>query len=388
MAAPLSSQVGLLSMVLFTFFVLTFFTLHNPADLHTRQEVRKHQSYYLLEDQLEEARGSQPSKKSAGRSRWRRRRHGHSAASGAARALPVLVPTNSSEDSCVLNATYMEHTEFWGGVVQNGDQNSAPSARACCEACRDYEPTIEINEGHACNAFVWNPTTHACWLKNSRQEHLAHPGRGERVPWTSGVYAGPTRPCDDCTLPSTYYGCVSKTLCNTTRECGSPAIDGYSHVDTGCLERSRDARVYLDLISRGVKLAPFAESGADYDGLGVRWGIGHKKANWSECEAACIAHRPTPSGGPFHALPCNVWTWCGRETCWEPDAHKHSFGDCWLKFSEQPEAPEVNMRMPMSRPYMRRHGKEMRDGVPWVSGVLLEPGVQLRNGTWGPRAFW
>ena len=28
------------------------------------------------------------------------------------------------------------------------------------------------------------------------------------------------------------------------------------------------------------------------------------------------------------------------------------------------------------------------DGVPWVSGALLLPGVARTNGTWGPRAFW
>jgi hypothetical protein len=59
-----------------------------------------------------------------------------------------------------------------------------------------------------------------------------------------------------------------------------------------------------------------------------------------------------------------------------------------LKFSEQPESPEVNMRMPMPKPYMRRHKRDMADGVPWVSGVLLAPGTKLTNGTWGPRAFW
>jgi hypothetical protein len=24
----------------------------------------------------------------------------------------------------------------------------------------------------------------------------------------------------------------------------------------------------------------------------------------------------------------------------------------------------------------------------WVAGVLLPPGVQLRNGTWSPRYYW
>ena len=118
------------------------------------------------------------------------------------------------------------------------------------------------------------------------------------------------------------------------------------------------------------RLVRAPEQRADYDGLGVRWGIGNKKATWQECEAACAAHEPTPMSaprrGPFSRLPCNVWTFCSRDVCFEPDAHKHSRGDCWLKFSENPEAVEVNMREPMLASFMRRHKREMADGVPWV----------------------
>jgi len=53
-----------------------------------------------------------------------------------------------------------------------------------------------------------------------------------------------------------------------------------------------------------------------------------------------------------------------------------------------PQAPEVNMREPMLPRYVRRHTKEMADGVPWTSGVLLPPAVAFTNGTWGARAFW
>jgi len=43
----------------------------------------------------------------------------------------------------------------------------------------------------------------------------------------------------------------------------------------------------------------------------------------------------------FELLPCNAFAWCSEEECFEPDAHKHSKGDCWLKFTEGPAAPEV-----------------------------------------------
>lgn len=91
---------------------------------------------------------------------------------------------------------------------------------------------------------------------------------------------------------------------------------------------------------------------------------------------------------PFSRLPCNTWTWCGEEECWEPDAHHHTRGDCWLKFTELPETPEVNMRLPMLPRYVKRHSRELSRGVPWTAGVLVEPGVKVTNGTWGPRAYW
>jgi len=129
----------------------------------------------------------------------------------------------------------------------------------------------------------------------------------------------------------------------------------------------------------------------------VRWGIGHTKQTWGACEAACRAHRPTRSGGPFSKLACNTWSWCGAARCFEPDAHSHSFGDCWLKFQELPAQAEVNQRAPgMLAAWRRRHTRELTrapflvtgDNVTWVSGVLLPPGERLGEGTWGPRAYW
>ena len=141
------------------------------------------------------------------------------------------------------------------------------------------------------------------------------------------------------------------------------------------------------------------EQRADYDGLGVRWGIGNKKATWQECEAACAAHEPTPMSaprrGPFSRLPCNVWTFCSRDVCFEPDAHTHRGGDCWLKFTETPEAPQLNQRgrnddRRMAKDgvsYRKRHG-DAPEEAHWWSGVMLPPGWTPSNGTYGPRATW
>ena len=278
-----------------------------------------------------------------------------------------------------------------------GTDNEQPSAAACCRSCREYEPTLDVLSGGQCNAWVWSPVSLACWLKHQPAAELTKsaailargPGN-PKVVWHSGVNME-HKACADCVAPATYTGCIGKDRCNTSRACGSPAIDGYSHVDPKCVEASPTAVTYLKLLNAGTRLIGFAEQHADYDGLGVRWGIGHKKERWQDCEAACHDFRPgRGGGGPFKGLPCNVWTWCSQKVCFEPDAHKHSFGDCWLKFSELPEAPEVNWRTPKMRPsFMRSHKRQIGpEGCPWVSGSLLAPGIAFTNGTWGPRAYW
>ena len=317
------------------------------------------------------------------------------------------------------------HIELWGSLILAGPDNEQPTAMDCCRSCREYEPTLDVNSGAQCNTWVYNPTSRACWLKNQKPEELPKaaarlqkPGN-PKVPWHSGVWMG-IKACADCTLPSHFNGCIGKDRCNTSHECGSPAsartpalepnrrhvhwslvtrcahassrlaVDGYAHVDPKCFLNSPTARTFGKLLSAGTPLVAFADQAADYDGLGVRWGIGNKKATWQECESSCRDFQPAGGGGgPFKGLPCNVWTWCSRKVCFEPDAHSHSFGDCWLKFTETPESPEVNMRTPgMLSSFMRRHKKQMAEGCPWVSGALLPPGVNMTNGTWGPRAFW
>lgn len=48
--------------------------------------------------------------------------------------------------------------------------------------------------------------------------------------------------------------------------------------------------------------------------------------------------------GPFKNLPCNTFSWCAEEVCFVPDAHHHTKGDCWIKFTEGPAYPEVRWR--------------------------------------------
>lgn len=94
-----------------------------------------------------------------------------------------------------------------------------------------------------------------------------------------------------------------------------------------------------------------------------------------------------PCPGPFGKLPCNAVTFCAFPECFEPDAHKHSQGDCWLKFTEAPAAPEVNQRGALSAGMRQRHSQAPAR-THWHSAVLLPRGVALGNGSWSPRSLW
>ncbi|CAI5963760.1 unnamed protein product [Closterium sp. NIES-64] len=214
------------------------------------------------------------------------------------------------------------------------------------------------------------------------------------------------------------------------RVCGSPAVDGYAHVNATCLEASPTNRMWWSMHPQGGRsgegLDCHMEREVSLDGLAVRWGIGHKTTTPEQCCQACRTyttpgralppllttagsfafflfhhpspvlfpplpprdHRPDPQvADPFAHLPCNVWVFCCAPTCFEPDAHTHTFGDCWLKFSEAPQSPEVNARGEYPRELRARHA-EAPERCQWVAGVLLPPGQTLTNGTWSPRHEW
>lgn len=175
----------------------------------------------------------------------------------------------------------------------------------------------------------------------------------------------------------------------TTRVCGSPAVDGYVHVKRQCLRESPTAQWWYNAKPDPYKdLVTHIEQRADYDGLAVGWGIDNKKATVEECAEACRAHKMNPNDQVgFGALPCNAFAYCDADICFEPDAHKHSRGDCWLKFSEAVASPEVNMRGLISVAQRRRHADAPRE-VQWHAGVLLPRGVVMTNGTWSPRYDW
>lgn len=174
----------------------------------------------------------------------------------------------------------------------------------------------------------------------------------------------------------------------STRVCGSPAIDGYAHVDPSCLRNSPTARWWAETKPTPDDLVIHIERRSDYDGIAVAWGIGNKKRSVEECAEACRQHVPNLQDAEgFGALPCNAFVFCTQPVCFEPDAHKHTLGDCWLKFTEGPASPEVNMSGMLSEEQRNRHADSPKV-VQWDGGVVLPRGVQLTNGTWSPRYLW
>ena len=184
------------------------------------------------------------------------------------------------------------------------------------------------------------------------------------------------------------------------RECGSPAVDGYAHVNLTCLAMSATAREFAHASASGrEKLRAHIEEHASYDGVAVRWGIHHTTETAEECGERCKEHVVKPDGIGAEVLPCNVFVWCPKDVgeggCFEPDAHQHFAGDCWLKFSETPENVEVNQRGANDAPgFVNKDGKTFAERhanapklVHWSSGVLL-PESMTASSTLGPRATW
>ena len=216
------------------------------------------------------------------------------------------------------------------------------------------------------------------------------------------------------------------------------------HVSPPCFAKSPTALRYLDLVQRNVRLDAHHEPHADYDGLGVRWGIGHKKARWEDCEQACRDSAERGAAGPLEG--CRVTSGPGARSrsalsltristhlatagsnsprsdlVWCPSrSHASPRAFCVVRpsarallsplfllssccgvtlslssltapsiCSQIPEAPRGQHAYAGMRPaFMQRHRNQMVDGVTWFSGARLAPGVRFTNGTWGPRAFW
>jgi len=121
----------------------------------------------------------------------------------------------------------------------------------------------------------------------------------------------------------------------------------------------------------------------DFDGYAVVWGSANFKTTPEECCQSCKEYVPQP---PSY-FPCNIWVWCGHEKCFAPAAGVFEYGQCWLKYQENPTNPQVNMRGPYSSEYRRTH-PTAPGIVDWTAGVVVPVGEVVTNGTWSSRSHW
>ena len=337
----------------------------------------------------------------------------------------VMPPTRTSPPKGAASCLGFPGVEYAGEVVEGGwgadkARGLASSAAACCARCRAHA---------TCNVWVFcDPAERRCvakdlagqcWLKRQTLLRGFAPSSmasGDAVPWTSGAdfdrasSARHSRATLDPNLATWFkpldvarvapvYGDEGNQRTPRRRECGSPAADAYASVNATCLELSRTAVETLALNNTSV--VAWYERHASFDGLAVRWGVGHFQPSAASCAAACARHVPpgVSAGGVFGNLPCNAFVWCPVDveggTCFEPDAHTHGAGDCWLKFTETPEAPQVNQRGENDDDAFIVRGVSYRERHPdapfstqWTSGVVLPTGWTPSRGTYGPRARW
>jgi hypothetical protein len=164
-------------------------------------------------------------------------------------------------------------------------------------------------------------------------------------------------------------------------------VDGYSHVVPSCLEKSKTAKEFDASPAARAAQVIWYEEHASYDGLAVGWGIGNKKPTAKACAQACKSHKPGPPNyGLFANLPCNAWVWCPLEhaICFEPDAHTHHAGDCWLKFTEVPEAIQVNQRGSNDAPETARGGVAYRTRWGLYTLHAVAPYLELKSAAFQP----
>eukprot|EP00967_Tisochrysis_lutea_P047955 scaffold58501_cov33-Tisochrysis_lutea.AAC.1 len=119
------------------------------------------------------------------------------------------------------------------------------------------------------------------------------------------------------------------------------------------------------------------EPHSDPGGEAVAWGLSHRTASAAECCERCATHAADPKNAK---KPCNSWVFCYLPLCWSLDTgHKHSFGECWLKWQIDATHPLYGQRGRYSDEFRKRHWRahltggrnlSMPSHVPWTGGVM------------------
>ncbi|KAL1530684.1 hypothetical protein AB1Y20_001584 [Prymnesium parvum] len=142
------------------------------------------------------------------------------------------------------------------------------------------------------------------------------------------------------------------------------------------------------------------EPHSDPGGEAVAWGMTHRAASAAECCEKCAQHAAKQP-----RKPCNSWVFCYLPQCWSLDTgHKHTFGECWLKWQANVARPLYGQRGRYSDEFRKKHWYAHKTGrnvdgtprnltvpthVPWTGGVMgsrVDLSVSWETGPEGMRS--
>lgn len=132
------------------------------------------------------------------------------------------------------------------------------------------------------------------------------------------------------------------------------------------------------------------EPHSDTGGFAVVFGINHRVESAQACCDKCTEHAANPRNAK---RPCNSWVFCPLPVCWGLDTGwNHTFGECWLKYQQDPSHPLYGQRGAYTPEYRAKY-KHVRTGapshVPWTGGVIgqtVDTSVKWVTGTEGMRS--
>ncbi|KAG1671875.1 hypothetical protein FOA52_003442 [Chlamydomonas sp. UWO 241] len=172
----------------------------------------------------------------------------------------------------------------------------------------------------------------------------------------------------------------------STRACEKEQDDGDG---VKCLEGSPTNRwfeEYYRLGHRHWDLDAYINKAGDFEGTPLQKGLGRKTDSVEACAAECLQLPSHLIPGPLQMLPCNAFSYCAEERCYEAGEgeRKHVKGDCWLQFIEAPAAPLRKYRGAVSSS-SQAHVLGTHGHGQWWGGVLLPRGLKPANTTFVSR---
>uniref|UniRef100_A0A7R9V3A2 Apple domain-containing protein n=1 Tax=Chlamydomonas euryale TaxID=1486919 RepID=A0A7R9V3A2_9CHLO len=174
----------------------------------------------------------------------------------------------------------------------------------------------------------------------------------------------------------------------TSRVCEKDTVSDVEEdvVDVKCLEGSPTAlwmEEYYRLGHRHQDLNVFINKFGDFEGVELQKGLAIKVGRAEDCAAACLMTPSHTASGALSSLPCNAFSFCSAEVCFEAGKGKQTRGDCWLQFIEAPGAPLRKYRgsakalsSDSSAHLLGTHGQAQ-----WWGGLLLPRGMAPANAT-------